>query len=31
MADGAEKVDAVIYNGDFPNLSGLLKQAPEAP
>ncbi|MGF6353488.1 phytoene desaturase [Paenibacillus sp. 4624] len=30
-ADGAEKVDAVIYNGDFPNLNGLLKQVPEIP
>lgn len=26
---GAENVDAVIYNGDFPHLSGLLGQAPE--
>ncbi|MGN7415088.1 phytoene desaturase family protein [Paenibacillus sp. SAF-068] len=29
-AAGAENVDAVIYNGDFPHLSGLLGQSPEA-
>ncbi|PYE50719.1 phytoene desaturase [Paenibacillus barcinonensis] len=28
-AEGAENVDAVVYNGDFPHLNGLLKQTPE--
>ncbi|NMI03978.1 phytoene desaturase [Paenibacillus sp. SZ31] len=28
-AAGAENVDAVIYNGDFPHLSGFLGQSPE--
>jgi len=30
-AAGAENVDAVIYNGDFPHLSGLLGQTTEFP
>ncbi|MCG7379490.1 phytoene desaturase family protein [Paenibacillus sp. ACRSA] len=30
-ADGFEPMDAVIYNGDFPHLSRLLGEIPEAP